>query len=134
MLNGTEGCAHSHKERVSVGGQPPARSRQTAPSTHALTRSGSVQLQRNPLRIVNAVHLRSATIGPAKRGLHSADDDEYAIQSAANGKARLDPQIVTQGSLPFRSKKSYICRAGLRATPGAVGDLAAERAVRRGKR
>ena len=55
MLNGTEGCAHSHKVSVSVGGQRPARSRQTAPSTHALSRGGSFQLQRNPLWTVNAV-------------------------------------------------------------------------------
>ena len=78
--------------------------------------------------------MRSATIGPAKRGLHSADDGEYAIQSAANGKTGFDPEIVTPGSLPYRSKNVFYAVAGLRATPGDVEDLAVERAVRRGER
>ena len=70
-----------------------------------------------------------------EKGQHSADDGEYAIQPAANGKTRLDPEIVTPGGVCLSDRQNVIyTMAGLRATHGAVEDLAVERAVRWGKR
>ena len=54
---------------------------------------------------------------PGKKGLHSADDGEYAIQSAANGQTRLDPEIVTREST-FPIDKMLYTVAGLRAMAG----------------
>jgi hypothetical protein len=56
---------------------------------------------------------------PREKGLHSADDGAYAIQSAANGKTRLDPEIVTSGEFAFPIEKNVVYAvAGLRATRG----------------
>ena len=84
MLNGTKGCAHSHKASVSLGGQRPARSRRRARSTHA-----------------NAVSTWVPQPSAGEKGLHSADDGEYAIQPAGNGKHVSTPRSLPPGEFAF---------------------------------
>ena len=113
MLNGTEGCAHSHKARVSVGGQPAARSRQTAPSTYALTRGGSVQLQRYPLRIVNAVSTCVPQPSAPRKGACTAPTMANMPLSRPRMEKHVStPRSLPRGSLPFQSKKCCLSRGG----------------------